>query len=82
MRTYARSLLIVKQLTQICSSCSRAYQTTIRLKQILMLMAISISAVALISDRHSIKIVTVILSLVLLIMAVVANQVKTKFERA
>ena len=47
-----------------------------------MVMAIALSAVALISDRHSIKIVTVILSLVWLIMAVVANQVQILFERA
>ena len=68
--------------TQICSSCSGAYQTTIRTKQILIAMAFALSAVAIITDNHSIKIVTVILSLVLIIMAVVANQIKTKFERS
>ena len=64
------------------NNSSRAYQTTIRLKQILIGIAIALSSIALITDNHSIKIVTVMLSLVLVIMAVVANQIKTKFERA
>ncbi len=68
--------------TQICSSCSRAYQTTIRLKQILIGIAIALAAVAIITDVSQIKMVAVMSSILSVIMAVVATQVKTRFERS
>lgn len=71
-----------KQHTQICSSCSRAYQTTIHIKQILIGIAIALAAIVIVTDRPNIKIVIVILSLLSIILAVVAEKVKTKFERA
>ena len=74
-----------KQHTQICSSCSRTYQTTIRLKQALIGIAIALAALAIvtdITDAYQLKITAVILSLLSVIMAVVANQVKIKFERS
>ena len=71
-----------RQHTQICSSCSRVYQTTIRLKQILIVIAIALAAVVLITDVSQLKIIGVMLSLLSVIMVGVANQVKTKFERS
>ncbi len=71
-----------KQHTQICSSCSQAYQTTIRLKQILIGIAIALAAVAMITEVSQIQMVTVILSILSVMMAVVANQVKKRFERS
>ena len=68
--------------TQICSSCSQAYQTTIRLKQILIGIAIALAAIAIITNIYQIQIVTVMLSILLVVMAVAANQVKTRFERS
>ena len=71
-----------KQHTQICSSCSRAYQITILSKQILISVAIALAAVAILTDNSSLQIVAVILSLLSVTMAVLANQIKTKFERS
>jgi hypothetical protein len=71
-----------KQHTQICSSCSRAYQTTIRLKEILIVIAIALAAVAIITDVSRVRITAVMLFLLSVIMAVVANQVKTRFEHS
>ena len=70
------------QHTKICSSCSRAYQTTIRLKQILIGVAIALAAIAIVTDVSQLKITAVILSLLSVLIAVAANQVKTKFERS
>ena len=71
-----------KQHTQICSSCSSAYQTTIRVKQILIGIAIALAAIAIVSDKSQIQIVIVALSLLSVILVVVAEKIKTKFERA
>ena len=68
--------------TQICSSCSRAYQTTIRLKQILIGIGIALAAVAIVTDVTQIQVIEVMLSLLSVIMAVIANQIKTRFERS
>jgi phenylpropionate dioxygenase-like ring-hydroxylating dioxygenase large terminal subunit len=69
-----------KQHTQICSSCSQAYQTTIRIKQVLIGIAIALAAIAILTERTNIKIAIVILSLLSVILAVVAEKIKTKFE--
>ncbi len=66
--------------TQICSSCKQAYQTTIRLKQILIAIAIAFAVVAIITNVSQIQMVAVMLSILSVMMAVVANQVKTRFE--
>ena len=74
-----------KQHTKICSSCSRAYQTAIRLKEILIGIAIALASLAIVTDiidAYQLKITAIILSLLSVIMAVVANQIKTKFERS
>ena len=72
----------LKSHTEICNSCRRAYQTTIRCKQILIGMAITLAAVAIITDVSQIQMVAVVLSILSVMMIVVANQVKTRFERS
>ena len=71
-----------KNHTKICSSCHQAYQTTIRLKKILIGVAIALSAAAIITNISQVKIIEVILSILSVMIAVVANQVKTRFERS
>ena len=71
-----------KQHTQICSSCSLAYQTTIRLKQIFIGIAIALAAMTILIDNFSIKLTVVLLSLSLVILAVITNKIKTKFEHS
>ena len=72
----------LKSHTEICSSCQQAYQTTIRLKQILIGIAIALAALAIITEVSQIQMVTIILSILSVMMAVVANQVKKRFEHS
>ena len=71
-----------KRHTQICSSCNRAYWLTIRLKQMLVGMAIALAAFAIVTDGSWIQILGVSASLSAAALAVVAEKVKTKFERS
>ncbi len=71
-----------KRHTQICSSCSRAYRVTNRLQQTLVGMAIALAAFAIVTDDSWIQILGVSASLSATALAVVAEKVKTKFERS
>ncbi|HEY9741424.1 MAG TPA: Rieske 2Fe-2S domain-containing protein [Coleofasciculaceae cyanobacterium] len=68
--------------TQICSSCNRAYQVTNRLKQVSVAVAIALGALAIVTDHSWHQIVAMSLSLSAVALAVVAQIVKTKFERS
>ena len=67
--------------TKICSSCSGAYRTSIRVKQTLLGLAIALTAVAIITEGWASKI-AVSAAILAVILAVVAQKVKTKFERS
>ena len=69
-----------KQHTQICSSCSRAYQVTNLIKQISIGVAIAFFAAAILADTSRIQIVAVSLSLLAVIIASLAQILKSKFE--
>ena len=71
-----------RQHTQICSTCTEAYQTTIFIKQVLIGIAIALGAIAIISEPTRVKILLVTLSILSVILAVIAEQFKTKFERS
>jgi len=68
--------------TQICSSCNRAYQVTNRLKQVSVGVAIALFALAIVADGSGMQITAVSASLLAVVMAIVAEKVKTKFERS
>ncbi len=68
--------------TQICGSCSRAYQITKQVKQILIGVAILMAGLAILKDGSWIEILSVFASLLAVILAVFADKVKTKFERS
>lgn len=68
--------------TQICSSCDRAYQVTNRLKQASVAVAIAMAALAIVTDSSWHQIVAVSVSLSAVALAVVAQIIKTKFERS
>jgi phenylpropionate dioxygenase-like ring-hydroxylating dioxygenase large terminal subunit len=68
--------------TKICSSCSHAYLVTNSVKQILLGMAIALSALAILTDNSSISSLCVVGSLFAVVFALVAQKVKTNFERA
>ena len=68
--------------TEICSSCNRAYQVTNRLKQVSVGVAIALGALAIVTDHSWYQLVVMSLSLSAVAVAVVAQIVKTKFERS
>ncbi|MGQ4649388.1 Rieske 2Fe-2S domain-containing protein [Lyngbya aestuarii] len=68
--------------THICSSCNRAYRTTIWLKQSLVAVAIALAALAIVTDHSLLEIVTVSASLLALVLAVVVGKFQTHFERS
>lgn len=78
------SMLIerLRRHTQICSSCNRAYQVTNILKQVSVGVAIALFALAILTDHSWYQIVAISLSLSAVALAVVAQIVKTKFERS
>ena len=80
------SMARFEQHTKICSSCSSAYRTTIRAKQILVGAAIALGALAILADSLSMQLAVVSAflsaSLSAVALAVVAEKVKTKFERS
>lgn len=65
--------------TQICSSCNRAYQTTQNIKQISIALAIVLAAIGIISDGY-LSILTVSTALLTVIIAILAQKLKTHFE--
>ncbi len=68
--------------TQICSSCSHAHQTAIRFKQIFVGVAIALAAVAIITEDFAMKLLLVAIALCNVGLAVVAENVKIRFERS
>lgn len=66
---------------ELCSSCRQAYKNTIRLKQILIGVAIALGAIAILTESETIKLGTVLGALVAVILAVMAEKLKTHFER-
>ncbi len=67
--------------TKICSSCNQTYQLTNRLKQTLVGVAIALAALAIVTNGSGIKILAISASLTAVVLAVIAEKVKTKFER-
>ncbi len=68
--------------TEICGSCSKAYENTIKVKQIGVGMAIAFAFIAILADNSNIEITFVILSLFSLGISLVAREIKTHFEKA
>ena len=68
--------------TQICSSCDRAYRVTKLVKHILVSVAITLAAFAILTDDSWISSVAVVTSLLAVILVFIAQKVKTKFERS
>ncbi|MEH2150029.1 aromatic ring-hydroxylating dioxygenase subunit alpha [Nostoc sp.] len=68
------------QHTLICNSCSQAYQLTKRVQQSCVGVAIAFAAIAILTDTSGIKIATVSASVALIILAVMAQKLKTQFE--
>jgi phenylpropionate dioxygenase-like ring-hydroxylating dioxygenase large terminal subunit len=70
------------QHTQICSSCNQAYQTTNKLKQIFIGVAIALAAIAILVNDSNLKIATVSAALVAVGLVVMAQKLKIQFERS
>jgi formate-dependent nitrite reductase cytochrome c552 subunit len=70
------------QHTLICSSCNRTYQATNLLKQTFVGVAIGMAVFAIITDSFWNQIGAVSASLLAVALAVVAEKVKTNFERS
>jgi phenylpropionate dioxygenase-like ring-hydroxylating dioxygenase large terminal subunit len=69
--------------TQFCSSCHRTYQTTIRLKQVLVGVAITIAGLTIAIDPPATqRWIAIFMILMMIASAVVAHTVRTKFERS
>ena len=67
--------------TQMCSSCNRAYQVTNKLKKGAIGIAIAFAALGIVTDGFS-STIAVSVSLLAVVLAVLAEKVKTKFERS
>ncbi|MEH1921376.1 aromatic ring-hydroxylating dioxygenase subunit alpha [Nostoc sp.] len=68
------------QHTLICNSCNQAYRLTKRLQQSCIGVAIAFAAIAILTDTSGIKIAAVSTSITLIILAVMAQRLKTQFE--
>ncbi|WP_424103558.1 Rieske 2Fe-2S domain-containing protein [Moorena producens] len=68
--------------TQICGSCNRAYQVTNRLKTTFVGVAIALAALAIVTDGSGTELVAILGSGSAIVIATVAHQVKTHFERS
>ena len=68
--------------TQLCSSCSQAYKVTKRVKQTLVGLAIALAALGLVLDHSWIQLLVVSASVLAVLLAFAAEEVKTKFERS
>ena len=71
-----------QQHTQICRTCSQTHQVAIRLKQVLISIAIALAALAILSETSNTKILLVSLSILSVIIAAIVEEFKTKFERS
>lgn len=70
------------QHTQLCSSCSRTYLVTNRVKQISVGVAIALAALAILADGSWIQVAAVLASLGAVAIAVGAEKLKIHFERS
>lgn len=70
------------QHTQLCSSCNRAYQVTIRLKQTFIGIAIVLAGAAIVADTSWLQIVSVFAAFGATALAAGAGKLQTKFERS
>ncbi len=68
--------------TEICGSCSQAYEVTKRVKQTLVGLAIALAALGIVLDHSWIQVLVVSASVSAVLLTVVAEKVKTKFERS
>jgi phenylpropionate dioxygenase-like ring-hydroxylating dioxygenase large terminal subunit len=68
--------------TQICSTCSRAYQQTQKAQQSAIALAIILAAVAIIWDDSPGQIVAILAALLSVVAAAIAQNLKTHFERS
>lgn len=75
------SLDRLSQHIHICSSCNQAYRMSDRLKQTFVGIAIALAAFAIITDSSSIQIAAVSTSVVAVVLAIIAQKVRTHLER-
>lgn len=68
------------QHTLICNSCSQAYKLTKRLQQSCVGVAIAFAAIAILTDASGIKIAAVSAAVAFILLAVMAQRLKTQFE--
>lgn len=67
--------------TELCSSCHRAYESSKRLKQIFVGIALFLAALAIITDDSSHQMIAVLACLLAVALAAVAQNFETQFER-
>lgn len=77
---HLKSLDRFSQHTLICNSCSQAYKLTKRLQQSCVGVAIAFAAIAILTDASGIKIAAVSAAVALIVLAVMAQRLKTQFE--
>lgn len=68
--------------TQICATCSRAYQQTEKAKQLAIAFAIVFAAVAIILDDSPGQILAILAALLSVVAVAIAQTLKTHFERS
>ncbi len=68
------------QHTRLCSSCEHAYRVTKRLKKTSVGMAIALATLAMVTDELASQVITISASISAIILAVVADKLKTNFE--
>ncbi|WP_315785376.1 Rieske 2Fe-2S domain-containing protein [Fischerella sp. JS2] len=71
----------LSQHIHICNSCHQAYRVSDRLKQTFVGIAIALAALAIITDSSSIQLAAVSTSVVAVVLAIIAQKVKTRLER-
>ena len=71
-----------EQHTKICSDCTKAYQNIIRFKQILIVIAITLAAIAIVIETSNTKFLLVTLSILSVTLVAISERIKTKFERS
>jgi hypothetical protein len=79
-----QQLLTLDRLSQhihICSFCNQAYRVSDRLKQTFVGIAIALVAFAIITDSSSTQLAAVFTSVVAVVLAVIAQKVRTHLER-
>ncbi|WP_016865865.1 MULTISPECIES: hypothetical protein [Fischerella] len=71
----------LSQHIHICSSCNQAYRLSDRLKQIFVGIVIALTAFAIITDGSSIQLAAVSTSVIAVVLAIIAQKVRTRLER-